>query len=205
MRIETIIFDLDDTIFKNGLQAINNIVEFLRVGVKRRMAVRFLFFIYEIIEYLIASIFGLNFKVNSSAQKIITKKVQLDHIRKVKPLLVFVEGFKLIIITDRSLLGILSLNISGFPLEPFDKIQVRKSILNYFVNLEKFGLAANRIWTSKEIKPHDGIFDNLESDELISKQGVALVDNSRMVRNLALARGFRVYSPSDLSVLAAKV
>jgi hypothetical protein len=153
---------------------------------------RVLFFIYELAEFLLCLIRAPKLETNKAAQKLITKKILHDHRRE--------NSLELILLTDRSLLGLFNVVKRNFPLNAFEIVYVRKSFFNRFFlkKPERLGLNKNQqIWQHREIKPHESMIDsifvyakNLGIRTEQMKRQVSFVDDQPLMRNIARQRGF---------------
>ncbi len=188
-----VVLDLDNVLVINKFD-----FGFPRKFFGRRM-LKALFLIYELAEFLLCLVHVFPMKMNEAAQKLITKKILSDHRRE--------NNFELILLTDRSLLGLFNAVARGFPLNAFEIVYVRKSFLNtiFLKKPEHLGLRKDQIWQHREIKPHESMIDaifihaknfGIKTEQM--KRQISFVDDLPLMRNIARGRGFRVYAPSDL-------
>ena len=187
---ETIVFDLDGTVFEKRLKHLQDLISIMQANKKMRWVVRIIFSLYEVFEFLAVVFFGMRFRINFNAQSIITKKNQILCINKKKPFAV--PDWDLLIMTNRSLLGILSLVKTDFPLYLFNAVQVRSSVLNYFVNVKDLGINPQKILISNEIKPYRNSIKEIKNIYFNKDRKIVLIDDDACVRNLAREYGIEV-------------
>ncbi|MCL5004390.1 MAG: hypothetical protein M1170_00340 [Patescibacteria group bacterium] len=194
---EAIVFDLDGTVLEKRFTRLQDLISLAQANEKMRWISRVMFFLYEVFEFLAVVFFGMKFKINPSAQRIITKKSQIYHINKEKPLAL--PDWNMVIMTNRSLLGVLSLVINGFPLYLFSAVQVRKSVLNYFVDLKALGIEPQKVLICDEIKPHRDTINEIKNIYFDNSKKIVLIDDDVRVRNLARERGMKIATMKEVA------
>jgi hypothetical protein len=193
-----VVLDLDNVLVINKFDT-----RFLRKLFEGRM-LKMLFFVYELAEFLLGLIRVPKLETTRTAHKLITKKILHDFYRRENSL-------ELILLTDRSLLGLFNVVKRNFSLNAFEIVYVRKSFFNRFFlkKPERLGLNKNQqIWQHREIKPHASMIDaifihakNLGIKPEQIKRQIIFVDDLPLMRNIARQRGFRTYAPGDLSYI----
>jgi len=184
---ETIVFDLDGTVFNKKCGWLQNIVDDLHLVIGSKLFWIFLF-LYEVIEFFAVIFFSVKFKPYRDAQKIITQKIRLIQMRGAAPL---VSDFGLLIMTNRSYLGLWSLYLAGFSFGAFDAIQVRQSVLNCLVQPKRFGLNQNKVFQCDDLKPSRQVIRSIK--EIIPQNSkIILVEDNLLMCNIAQQQGIRV-------------
>lgn len=174
-----VVLDLDNVLVINRFDNVS-IRRFFRKGMRP------LLLLYELAEFLLCWVYVPELKVNKTIQRLI-KHFQNDS--------------ELILLTDRSGLGLFNIVRRGLPLNVFDIVYIRKSFLNV-IFLKKLGLEKDRIWQHRRIKPHISMINaiSIHAKNLgIESNKILYIDDSLLMTNLARTKDFQIYTPYPLN------